>query len=190
MPAIEYWILGQNWVGGLAFLSSCICCCLEVKGLASKKQYFRASVPIFTMITVVVAWWAMAVQQEGRAPRHLTDDQKTEIIAMLKPYAKKVTVGLYWVYQDGDAHSYGEQWIDVIKQSNWDIIEKPPGSEAHGVVIQTKYLVEDMKTTDATKVAANIIDKAFKSVGVIPQWEPNEKDLNDNEMYIGIGARE
>ena len=129
------------------------------------------------------------LQQTQCAPkvdRHITKDQEDDIVSRLSPYAHKVAVGVYWKYQDGEATDYGERWIGVLKHSHWDVSPQPPGSTAHGVVIETKYALKDQRTTENIRISYRALVDAFKSVDVTTKWEPNNY-LKDNAMFIGIG---
>ena len=76
MPALEYWFSGTAWVAAIAFVIAAINLFVVIRKMiyADRVQYFNLLLPTAILISILLTWWAVAVQ-ESQGPRHLTKRQ-------------------------------------------------------------------------------------------------------------------
>lgn len=183
---LEYWFIKENmWITAIGALLVLI---TFIKENRKNKKRFDLTLSILAVVFVFLGWWHSAFQTYHNAPRHLSEYQETKIISMLSPYAHlKATVIIFW-RKDKEARHYGEQWVEVLKASEWNLPQaNREETDAVGVEIQTK----DLNTLNETNAAAKILENAFNSVGIKPHREANQKQqLKEDQILLLIGERE
>ncbi|MGB8131926.1 MAG: hypothetical protein WCG81_19225 [Candidatus Angelobacter sp.] len=124
--------------------------------------------------------------KERQAARHLTDEQKKKLEALLAPGAG-TAVKIIWPIGMADGVSYSNDFIDAFSKAGWkvgpdDIAQGVFSGYPLGVIIVVK------RSDDLTAQKAGLLQRALKEIGIEAPGElsPN---IAEGQIQLTIGHK-
>jgi hypothetical protein len=186
MPPLEYWFSGTAWVAAIAFVIAVINFFVEVRKLisAGHVQHFKLLLSIALLISVLLAWWAAAVQ-ESRGPRHLTKKQVKELTKAAPELCPDVPINVATNLMDAEAREYAKEFVEVLNKSgciselNQSI---NPVGDLMGAHIGVRKDIHQ---------GARELYKLFQKarIDIKPDLLLRETDLAEHPFVLAIGAK-
>jgi len=188
MPALEYWFSGTAWVAAIAFVIAAINFFVVIRKIiyADRVQYFNLILSIVFLISILLAWWAVAVQ-ESQGPRHLTKRQSIELTKAAPELCPDVPINVATNLMDAEAREYAKEFVKVLNNSGC-VSELNQSINPIGDLMGAHILVRK----DAHQGAKNLY-KLFQKAGIDIEINPDqllrETDFPEHQFVLAIGAK-
>jgi len=153
---------------------------------ADRVQYFNFLLPTAILISGLLIWWAVAVQ-ESQGPRHLTKRQIIELAKAAPELCPDVPINVATNRMDAEAREYAKEFVGVLNKSGC-ISELNQSINPIGDLMGAHILVRE----DAHQGAKNLY-KLFQKAGIDIEINPDlllrETDFPEHPFVLAIGAK-
>jgi hypothetical protein len=123
-----------------------------------------------------------AGQVTDERQRRLSDDQKKQLIKILKDTRPDVPVIVRYVQNDLEGSNFAREFLDILKAAGWKTGARPIDAgdrTANGLAVE-------ILRNKPTPVSATILAKALKDVGLTATLRIN-RDVRKNQVALRVG---
>ncbi len=132
------------------------------------------------------------VNNFSRPQRHLSQEQKAQLIALLAPYKDTPFSGIYALGQDAEGNVYAQEFFQVFKAAGWNVglmvgqnfgmtVDDPAHPIPEGL-----WIIVNADEKDSPPAAANSLYKILRTAGLNPKGM-SEKNLPKGTVQLLIG---